>query len=114
MEKARFMDRQPSVRWQPVNNGMVDVTICLNEQNVTINQEGTEESMQMTMWEYDFHQFRENAENISESEVRETPGNFSDYKPVSRLSVEEQIAQIQLNSDMTIAELSILIAQLMQ
>ena len=70
--------------------------------------------MQMTMWEYDFHQFRENAENISESEVRETPGNFSDYKPVSRLSVEEQIAQIQLNSDMTIAELSILIAQLMQ
>ena len=39
--KARFTTEQPSVSWQPLDNGMVDVTICLNGQEVT------EENQQM-------------------------------------------------------------------
>ena len=113
MEKARFMDRQTSVRWQPVNDGMVDVTICLNEQKVTINQEGTEESMQMTMWEYDFHQFRESEENVAEEEIRKAPADYLNYKPYKEPSVEEKIEQMQLSNDMAIAELSILIGSFM-
>ena len=30
--KARFTTEQPAVRWQPLDNGMVDVTVCLNGQ----------------------------------------------------------------------------------
>ena len=33
--KARFTTEQPAVRWQPLDQGMVDVTICLNCQEVT-------------------------------------------------------------------------------
>ena len=33
--KARFTTEQPAVSWQPLDNGMVDVTICLNGQEVT-------------------------------------------------------------------------------
>ena len=36
MQKAKYMERQPEVRWQPVNNGMVDVTLCLNDHKVKI------------------------------------------------------------------------------
>ena len=32
--KARFTDQQPRVRWQPLDNGKVDVTICLNEKTI--------------------------------------------------------------------------------
>ena len=39
--KARFTTEQPAVSWQPLDNGMVDVTICLNGQEVT------EENQQM-------------------------------------------------------------------
>ena len=39
--KARFTTEQPAVSWQPLDNGMVDVTICLNGQEIT------EENQQM-------------------------------------------------------------------
>ena len=62
MQKAKYMERQPEVRWQPVNNGMVDVTLCLNEQKVTIEQGQMEDSAKQMMYEYDYHQFRESAD----------------------------------------------------
>ena len=70
MQKAKYMARQPEVRWQPVNNGMVDVTLCLNEQKVTIEQGQMEDSAKQMMYEYDYHQFRESADKINEETVK--------------------------------------------
>lgn len=92
--KARFTTEQPAVRWQPLDNGMVDVTICLNGQEIT------EENTQMvdkeqyeittdTYWEYDFHQFREKAENINQAAVEENPEKYLDYIPVTEKPAEE-------------------------
>ena len=49
MQKAKYMERQPEVRWQPVNNGMVDVTLCLIEKKVTIEQGQMEYSAKQMM-----------------------------------------------------------------
>ena len=77
MQKAKYMERQPEVRWQPVNNGMVDVTLCLNEQKVTIEQGQMEDSAKQMMYEYDYHQFRESADKINEETVRASPVSIS-------------------------------------
>ena len=42
MQSAVFMERQPKVRWQLVNDGMVDVTLCLNERETVLENEGEE------------------------------------------------------------------------
>ena len=94
--KARFTTEQPAVRWQPLDNGMVDVTICLNGQEIT------EENAQMvdkeqyitaieTYWECDFHQFREKAENISREIVEVNPEHYLEYVPDQPQSLEEQV-----------------------
>ena len=75
--KARFTTEQPAVSWQPLDNGMVDVTICLNGQEVTEeNQQMVEKEQYITVtdtfWEYDFHQFREKAENVNREAVEKT------------------------------------------
>lgn len=113
--KAKFMERQPSVRWQPINAELVDVTICLNETKVSVEQGGNMEgqSVPMDMWEYDFHQFREKFANIKEADVRKSPINYLTYVPAKEPTVEEKIEQMQLSNDMAIAELSILIGSLM-
>ena len=76
--KARFTTEQPAVSWQPLDNGMVDVTICLNGQEVTEeNQQMVEKEQYITVtdtfWEYDFHQFREKAENVNREAVEKNP-----------------------------------------
>ena len=76
--KARFTTEQPAVSWQPLDNGMVDVTICLNGQEVTEeNQQMVEKEQYITVtdtfWEYDFHQFRE--------AITEFPGKSGKRKP---------------------------------
>ena len=81
MQKAKYMERQPEVRWQPVNNGMVDVTLCLNEQKVTIEQGQMEDSAKQMMYEYDYHQFRESADKINEETVRVSPAKYMAYVP---------------------------------
>lgn len=113
MPKAKFMERQPEVRWSPIGGGAVDVTICLNEQKVSIPQEGMEESEPMEMWEYDYNYFREREENVAEEKIRKAPADYLNYKPYKEPSVEEKIEQMQLSNDMAIAELSILIGSLM-
>ena len=113
MPKANFMERQPEVRWSPIGGGVVDVTICLNEQKVSIPQEGMEESEPMEMWEYDYNYFRESEENVAEEEIRKALADYLNYKPYEEPSVEEKIEQMQLSNDMAIAELSILIGSLM-
>lgn len=96
--KARFTTEQPAVRWQPLDHGMVDVTICLNGQEIT------EENTQMvgkeqyeittdTYWEYDFHQFREKAENISQAAVEKNPEKYLEYQPLQEKTLEQKLRE---------------------
>lgn len=114
MQEAVFMERQPEVRYSPLGNGMADVTICLNERQKTINNGdfGTE-SNETKMWAYDYHYFREKEEYLDVEAMRENPQEWSDYIPKHEPTVDEKLEEMQMNNDMAIAELSILIAQLM-
>lgn len=96
--KARFTTEQPAVSWQPLDNGKVDVTIRLNGQEVTEEITQTVEKEQEvthteTYWEYDFHQFREKAENISQDKVLSKPENYLDYEPVPEKTLEQTVAE---------------------
>ena len=96
--KARFTTEQPAVRWQPLDNGMVDVTICLNGQEIT------EENAQMvdkeqyitatdTYWEYVFRQFREKAENVNREAVEKNPEKYLDYEPQKEKALKEKVQE---------------------
>lgn len=105
--KARFTDQQPRVRWQPLDNGKVDVTICLNEKTIletmeiSITDMGQQEPESMdysldetetkieTIYEYDFHQFREYSENIKKSDVENFPDQYMDYQPKEKEKTDE-------------------------
>jgi hypothetical protein len=100
MQKAKYMERQPEVRWQPVNNGMVDVTLCLNEQKVTIEQGQMEDSAKQMMYEYDYHQFRESADKINEETVRASPAKYMSYVPEVEKSLEEKLEELQASNEM--------------
>lgn len=94
--KARFVAEQPAVRRQPLDNGMVDVTICLNGQEVTDESSHVDEFGQVqttidTYWEYDFHQFRETVENISRETVEVNPEHYLGYVPDQPENLEEQV-----------------------
>lgn len=107
--KARFTDQQPRVRWQPLDNGKVDVTICLNEKTIletteilnmdsdmeqkndaeTLNYNRQEEPQEVetkieTIYEYDFHQFREYLKNIKKTDVENFPEQYMDYQPKTK------------------------------
>lgn len=100
MQKAKYMERQPEVRWQPINNGMVDVTLCLNEQKVTIEQGQMEGSAEQMMYEYDYHQFRESIDKINEEAVRVSPTKYMSYVPESEKSLEEKLEELQASNEM--------------
>lgn len=74
------------------------MTICLNGQEVTEEITQTVEKEQEvthteTYWEYDFHQFREKAENISQDKVLSKPENYLDYEPVPEKTLEQTVAE---------------------
>ncbi len=90
--KARFETKQPPVNWQPLDNNTIDVTICLNGQEVM------EESDQMAgkeqlYWEYDFNQFREKVENISQVAIEKNPEKYLDYKPAMEKKLEQKVQE---------------------
>ena len=91
--KARFTTEQPAVRWHPLDQGMVDVTICLNGQEVTDESSQVDEfgETKDAYWEYDFRQFREKAENISREIVEANPEHYLEYVPDQPQSLEEQV-----------------------
>lgn len=96
--KARFTTEQPAVNWQSLDNGMVDVTICLNGQEITEeNQQMTEEKQHITttdtFWEYDFHQFREKVENINRETVEKNPEKYLEYELQKEKTLEQKIQE---------------------
>lgn len=105
--KARFTERQNPVTWSGLPDGKVDVTICLNESTVTETHSGGDpenpEDIEQTMYEYDFNQFREKQEKVSEEAVRASPEKYLKYIPVTEKSTEqilaEQSEQIEMLKD---------------
>ena len=92
--KARFTTEQPAVSWQPLDNGMVDVAICLNGQEVTEeNQQMVEKEQYITVtdtfWEYDFRQFREKAKNVD----REAVEKNLEYEPQKEKTLEQKVQE---------------------
>lgn len=120
--KARFTEQQPAVRWQPLPDGKVDVTICLHGEKVTEKMEQSQqggdiggvtpsepketESSLQEYWEYDFHQFREHIEKISKEEIENDPESFLTYTPQpdetggGNKELEKKVAEVekQINS----------------
>jgi len=92
--KAKFTERQPLVRWQELGNGLVDVTICLNEKFANIGDD--EDCQGMFGYDYDFKQFREKIGNISRQDVEADPEKYLDYEPRKEPAVEELQEQIQV------------------
>lgn len=105
--KARFTTEQPAVNWQLLDDGMVDVTICLNGRKITENQQRADKEQDAaatdTYWEYDFHQFREKLENVNRAAVEKNPDQYLDYEPQSEKTAEqklkEQEEQIEMLKD---------------
>ena len=105
--KARFTDQQPRVRWQPLDNGKVDVTIKIKEKTIletmeiSITDMGQQEPESMdysldetetkieTIYEYDFRQFREYSENTKKSDVENFPEQYMDYQPKEKEKTDE-------------------------
>lgn len=96
--KARFTTEQPAVSWQLLDNGMVDVTICLNGQEITEeNQQMVEKEQHIatadTFWEYDFRQFREKVENINRDAVEKNPEKYLEYEPQKEKTLEQKLQE---------------------
>lgn len=96
--KARFTTEQPAVSWQPLDNGMVDVTICLNGREIKEeNQQMVEKEQYITatgtFWEYDFYQFRERAENVKREAVEKNPEKYLEYEPQKEKTLEQEVKE---------------------
>lgn len=106
--KARFTTEQPAVNWQMLDDGMVDVTICLNGQKITEeNRQIADKEQDVvatdTYWEYDFRQFRERLENVNRAAVEKNPEQYLGYEPRGEKTAEqklkEQEEQIEMLKD---------------
>lgn len=91
--KARFTEKQDSVTWNVLPDGNVDVMICLNEKTVTETYPDTDPETEQTVFEYDFNQFREKQEKISEKTVRASPEKYLEYIPKEEKSTEQKFAE---------------------
>lgn len=91
--KARFTEKQNPVTWNTLPDGNVDVMICLNEKTVTETYPDTDPETEQTVFEYDFNQFRERQEKISEETVRASPEKYLKYIPKEEKSTEQKIAE---------------------
>lgn len=96
--KARFEAEQPAVSWQPLDNGMVDVMICLNGQKITEETQQMLEKEQYitatdTFWEYDFNQFRERTESINREAIEKNPEKYLEYKQQKKKTLEQKVQE---------------------
>ena len=92
--KARFTNQQQAVNWQSLGNGLVDVTICLNEEEATqllIIQGGSREK---AYWQYDFNQFREKEANLSKETIEANPEEYLTYTPKEE-TLEERVKALE-------------------
>lgn len=75
--RARFLSPQPPVRLVE-KNGKVYVFLCPNEQ---VFEESYEGSGPVTVYEYDYHEFVEDADSINTQDVQMHPEKYMTYTP---------------------------------
>lgn len=93
MTRARFTEEQQTVCWQPLDNGMVDVAICLNGEQVTEEIEIDGKIVKETYWEYDFNQFREKNTSLNKDAVEAHPEKYLNYTPVQEQTLADKVAE---------------------
>lgn len=76
MEVMRFSEKQKKVTIYEIEDGAKDVVICINEREVT-EENQNEESKKVTMYEYDGNIFRTYL--ISADKINESPESFLEY-----------------------------------
>ena len=91
--KARFLKRQQTVKWQPLNDEYVDVAICMNETaKEDIFEDPDDGKIIQHYFEYDFNQFREKIENLDRDFVEGNPERYLGYVPTREKTLQETVA----------------------
>ena len=97
MQKARFLDPQPPVRLVE-KGGKVYVFLCLNEQAFEETYEG---SGPVTVYEYTYHEFAEDADVIDVQDVQSHPEKYMTYAPEPDTLEANQWVQEQIQAAIT-------------
>lgn len=102
---VKFAKMQDSVRIVDLDNGYVNVFICLNQvetvENSNINENNTDETKEIC-YEYDYNEFKEKKEYIDLDDINSNPEKYLNYSPVPTYSINtkesiEQIKEIKIN-----------------
>lgn len=94
---ARFLDAQPPVRMVE-KHGKVYVFICLNESVYEESYDFGEETLPttVTVYEYDYHEFVEDLQNINAEDVQNNPEKYMSYAPKSESeNVEDKLKRLE-------------------
>lgn len=96
MTKARFSDKQPSVRVTDMGGGKLQYQICINEKQVTEKSpafDDEEEATETQFFEYDYNEFVTDA--LTEDQVKEDPSKYIDWQPVDDLPEEKKQVSVE-------------------
>ena len=92
--KARFLEQQKPVKFV-VLHGKTYVYICTNEQAITETMEGVE----TTQYEYDYHEFFANSEDIDRNDIVSNPEKYIDYDPNAKMDYEVEIEKLKKENE---------------
>lgn len=90
--RARFLEQQPPVRIVEKED-KVFVYLCLNE---TVFEEtyNDGDSYAATVYEYDYHEFVDDSENVDAEDITQNPEKYMGYVPKTG-TLEEQLAEMR-------------------
>ena len=97
--KARFLTKQPPVLVQHIHDGMVDISVCVNEKACEEIVELENEKAIQHYFEYDFNQFREKEENLNIAHLEGNPSVYLTYVPEKEKALEEVVKEQQRRID---------------
>ena len=90
--RARFLEQQPPVRIVEKEDKAF-VYLCLNE---TVFEEpyNDGDSYAATVYEYDYHEFVDDSENVDAEDIAQSPEKYMGYVPKTG-TLEEQLAEMR-------------------
>lgn len=90
--RARFLEQQPPVRIVEKEDKAF-VYLCLNE---TVFEEtySDGDSYAATVYEYDYHEFVDDSENVDAEDITQSPEKYMGYVPKTG-TLEEQLAEMR-------------------
>lgn len=88
--KAVFSEKQPDYRYMPLGDGRADVFINKFIEKIKDEEDGS------TSFIYDHNEFRVNANEITEENIKENPMDYLDYSnEVVNVPLEERISAME-------------------